>query len=347
MEKAYKGKVGGYIAIKDGDDKHDATHIVLTDTEYRQMLADKARLERELYDAQEAKEHTLTVTAQNAREYRRQADEAARKVQAEAEAEVRQAREDLDKQKKLNASLIDMMKARSNARRGLQPKKKHPGYRFVGKIMQTKTVAGHDKKTGTIYADVWTATLETPYNARLPLEQIEDYVCEELGQKRWGGGLLRYLLIKSWTFKDSPRLWKGSYADAVKKCPDDCCLFDYKFAANPKTRLWEIQIWTTKGIRAADDMMNPIKIKQSKSQKDEEQEQKSADPVADREADFVSDLDYLFEEEDPPKKRKIMVTWSDENDDDGFIDDGPEPDAKQKSLDEWIRERKRLNGYDF
>ena len=119
--------------------------------------------------------------------------------------------------------------------------------------MQTKVISGHDKKEGAIYTEVWTATLESPYNATIPIHQIQDKIFEDL---KGTDGILSKLYIKYWTYQDSPVIWKGTYADAMKDNESkENYLFDYKFMINPKSQLWEIQITTTKSIRALAEMM--------------------------------------------------------------------------------------------
>ena len=74
-------------------------------------------------------------------------------------------------------------------------------------------------------------------------------------------GILEKLYVKYWKIKGTSTLWKGTYADAIKDSNDQNYLFDYKFMVNPKSGLWEIQITTTKSIRALSEMMNPPKDK--------------------------------------------------------------------------------------
>ena len=184
------------------------------------------------------------------------AEKAANERVADANAKVAAAEAERDRQASLNTNLLRIIRERANAKRGLQPKKKHPGYRFSGKIMQTKTVRGHNRKEGTLYADVWTATIETPYDATIPLRQIEDRI---FGDLRGADGILHRLGINYWKFKEDPaRPWKGKYSDAVspEDNPDGLnYLFDYKFMINPKSQLWEVQITTTKPIKALAEMM--------------------------------------------------------------------------------------------
>ena len=120
--------------------------------------------------------------------------------------------------------------------------------------MQTKAIAGHDKKTGAIYTDVWTATLETPYDGTIPIHQIQDRIFSDLMGTE---GILEKLYVKYFTYKDnSSVIWKGSYSEAIDGADaNKNYLFDYKFMINPKSRLWEVQITTTKSIRALAEMM--------------------------------------------------------------------------------------------
>ena len=66
------------------------------------------------------------------------------------------------------------------------------------------------------------------------------------------------LYVNYWMFRDSTKLWKGDYLSAIdeKDNPEKKnYLFDYKFMINPKSKLWEIQITTTKSIMALEEMM--------------------------------------------------------------------------------------------
>ena len=116
------------------------------------------------------------------------------------------------------------------------------------------TINGHDKKTGAIYTDVWTATLETPYDGTIPIHQIQDRIFSDLMGTE---GILEKLYVKYFTYKDNNSvIWKGSYSEAIDGADTNKnYLFDYKFMINPKSRLWEVQITTTKSIRALAEMM--------------------------------------------------------------------------------------------
>lgn len=255
MEKAYVGMMGGYAVLKDGDEKHKASHIVLTIDEYNTLIRDKKSLKSQLDEEKTAHTNDVNEINRKAVAYKKKADEDAQAVKDAAEKRVAAAEAETERQTNLNRNLLRITKERANAKRGLQPKRSHSGYRFSGKIMQTKTIAGHDKKTGAIYTDVWTATLETPYPGTIPIHQIEDKIFEDL---KGTDGILNKLYVNYWTIQDSTKLWKGDYQSAIdeKDNPErKNYLFDYKFMVNPKSKLWEVQITTTKSIRALAEMM--------------------------------------------------------------------------------------------
>lgn len=243
------------LADRYDSEKGDATHVRMTVEEYDKLLSTISSYKSKLSAEQTA--HKNDVAAEQNRSIQdhndivKQANEAINQANARADA----AEAEKERQTNLNNNLLRITRERSNAKRGLQPKKKHSGYRFSGKIMQTKTISGHDKKTGAIYTDVWTATLETPYPGIIPIHQIEDKIFDDL---KGTDGILNRLYVNYWMFRDSTKLWKGDYLSAIdeKDNPEKKnYLFDYKFMINPKSKLWEIQITTTKSIMALEEMM--------------------------------------------------------------------------------------------
>ena len=239
------------------DEKHRATHMLLSLEEYETLCDERDQAIRDRNEMKQA-----------AKDYKRKADskanDAIREANDNATVQIEQMRvrmesaeAEAERQTNLNRNLLRITRERANSKRGLQPKKEHSGYRFVGKIMQTKTICDHDKKEGAIYTDVWTTTIETPYDASIPIHQIKDKIFEDLCEE---GGIFEKLYIISWICTESGDLWKGTYAETMenaKKFEQEGrnILFDYKMMANPKTKLWEIQITTTKSIRALAEMM--------------------------------------------------------------------------------------------
>lgn len=244
-------------SYKPADAKHPMTGYYLTEQELRRKDADIGAAN---YEAKEAKRDAKSkidyAKGQAASEIREAKENAAAQIDA-MRIKLEAAEAEIDRQKNLNRNLLRITRERANAKRGLQPKKEHSGYRFSSKIMQIKTICDHDKKEGAIYTDVWTATIETPYDASIPIHQIKDQIFDDL---RDDGGIFDELYITSWVYKENGDLWKGTYAEAMESAKEfdqegKNILFDYKMMANTKTKLWEIQITTTKSIRALASMM--------------------------------------------------------------------------------------------
>ncbi len=241
------------------DEKHRgmATHMLLSIEEYETLCDERNEAIRARNKmASDAKAYKEKVDTSARVAIRDANDNAAAQIE-QMRVRMETAEAEAERQTNLNRNLLRITRERANAKRGLQPKKTHDGYRFTGKIMQTKTICGHDKKEGAIYTDVWTATIETPYDATIPIHQIKDHIFNDL---RSDGGILEKLYIKSWIFKESGDMWKGTYLEALENAErfdmeGKNILFDYKMMANPKTGLWEIQITTTKSIRALKEMM--------------------------------------------------------------------------------------------
>lgn len=132
----------------------------------------------------------------------------------------------------MNLNLRRIAMERANAKRGLRPKKEHPGYiiLFANQYKQRYQMGS---------ADVWHCRLQTPYDASLPLEQIEDNLWKELGEILWPMGV--------WAIQDVEK--NGKYRTW---CNDDgvevCGIYRWGFQDNYRSGFWEFDFFTTKNI---------------------------------------------------------------------------------------------------
>lgn len=264
MEYAYKktgfmGKITYEPASEAGGE-----YVILDRDEYNKLEHDRKMYEYWWESEKKSHADDLTKVKKEAEEYKRKIDAAViekiNSVKQNTRKELESTEEALDRQIGLNDNLLRIMKERANSKRGMQPKKQRSGYRFVGRIMQTKTISGHAKETGAIYTDVWTATLETPYDAAISIYDIEDRIQYDLFgvYGKDNGGLLKKMEIKNIWCEDGTA-WRGTYAELVKWKKQynhiGNYLFDFKYMINPKTRLWEVQITTTDPISVIPDLM--------------------------------------------------------------------------------------------
>ncbi len=241
----YKSALGSWTEAKAGDTKHSPTHKLLSTQEYETLL-DKIR------QAQKEKTDAIQQGISDVETYKKQAQ----RDLEEAKEQLAAAQVEVEQQRSLNANLLRIARERANAQRGLTPKKEHMGYRFSGKISQTKVKAGYSKKTGVLYAASWVATLETPYNGTIPLSSIKNVITEDLTEN----GVLSSIGVQWWYNPESGGLWAGDYSDALANDSENSRLFDYKFSINPRTGFWEIELHTTKEIRPTASMMGQYKI---------------------------------------------------------------------------------------
>ena len=245
-DRVYHG-IAGWRAE---DEKHEATHIIISLDEYHQICGERKR-------AIEDREKIIRDAKKFVEKKKMEADANVSKAQEEAsekiktmEAQVEKAEAEAKRQAELNRNLLRITRERANAKRGLRPKKNHSGYRIAGKIMQRSIVSGYSKKNGPEHSDAWVVTLECPYDATIPIEQIKDRIIGDLTN----GGILEQMKV-NYLLTDST-LWKGRYADAVKKKEaNQNYLFDYRFMTNTKSGLWEIQISATDAITMPPDMV--------------------------------------------------------------------------------------------
>ena len=267
MEYAYKknGFIGkGYTY----EPSSNGPYVVLDKDDYDMLKHNHDAYKYQLEIEKVRHQEDVEKARQDAEEYKEKVDAAAlekiRVANQTADKKIESIKSDLNKQIKLYNYLLQIMKERANAKRGLQPKKQRSGYRFVGKIMQTKTISGHDKQTGAIYTDVWTATIETPYDASISFQDIEERVQTDLFRKLDDdgyindGGILTKNGIENLGYNNG-RLWKGTYTELNDWKKENNAsgnyMFDFKFMINPKTQLWEIQITTTDPIPMISDFV--------------------------------------------------------------------------------------------
>lgn len=250
MEKACKGMMGGYSVLKEGDSR-TPTHVVLTSLEYDELQKKVSSLKAELSSEQRGRELDKI-------EFDRRLRESAQKMK-EMRDQVFAAEEEVTRQQDLNDNLLRISKERANAQRGLQPKRKHNGYRYAGKIMQVKILDSRGRGSKYVYA--WSVVLETPYDCEISAEAIRDKI--ELDFTRVDGILpmlgiayFREDQINGRGSVDGHNIWRGSYSTAVSKNPGNV-LFDYRYQANPVSGLWEVQIMTSEQIPVIPELSGP------------------------------------------------------------------------------------------
>lgn len=171
------------------------------------------------------------------------------------------AEADLKKAEDLHANLIRIMRERANQARGIKPKKDHDGYvvlesrqwteRYAEDIWDTdehkKQYNNDDNRKLAIengylridrkIADVWKSVMQTPYNASLPIEQIQGQIESEIGAVLADIGVENRLKAEyNGTYYDF-----GAHDDGRKKNG----MYRWTYRANYRSGLWELELFTT------------------------------------------------------------------------------------------------------
>ncbi len=235
MEKAYIGMMGGYAVLKEGDEKHTASHIVLTVDEYNNLIRSrnsyKNKLELEKIDHETEMKEEKIITERHKEQINREAqkkiDEAVKRAEkAEKEAEY---------QKGLNHTLLVISKNRANADRKLRPKKEHSGYVVVSSTEKSiKYKDGHYTKE----TKVWDTVIQSPYNMDFPEEQVRRQIKEDLFDE-W---LIGEIGINATWGRDISELFDDDEYNRLN------CKIEERIRANFRSGYWEIIYTHTKSL---------------------------------------------------------------------------------------------------
>ena len=166
MEYAKKSALGGY---KTTQDDQDATHVVLTVQEYKQMKEDAAALRQELSNARVAHNFELQQVRHDAAAEIEKEKEAARQAIDQSCQYAQEQKQQCDYERGLNENLRRICRERANADRGLKPKTQHTGYVVLSsKERLYKYRVGTKQKTVIL----WETILEMPFTVDLTPEQV-------------------------------------------------------------------------------------------------------------------------------------------------------------------------------
>ena len=252
IQDMYKSMVG-WAEYKTGDEKHDPTHKLISFEDWERIIDHVNSLNEKIKD----KDQKLFNKEKEIDGIRTEYAEKIAKINIKNTADITGLQEELLRQKNLNDNLLRIAKERANAKRGLQPKKKHTGYRYIGKISQIKVIKEHTKK-GNTYESAWTFALETPYDATIPLNQVKDRIHDDLLES---GGICNMMHLNAFITENSDgkkEIGVGEYKDAaeyLKGREQMNFIYDIKYINNPKSRLWEIQIYTTGAIESKTELL--------------------------------------------------------------------------------------------
>ena len=233
MEKAYKGIMGGYSVWKEGNEKHEATHVVLTNDEYQKMRREKKAVEQKLEDKKVDYARRIKELREEANGCIQAAVRQRDEVQAKSDEIIRKCEQERDEALALNVNLKRICRERANAKRGLKPKKKHSGFVIV------RTQEARDRiplRKGYRDLRVYKTTVETPYSVHLAISQAEPMA--------WADGLQK-IFDSAWQDHDANNL-----EDALENHSSTNFVYRQEWQTG-RNDLWEIVCYHTKPITMA------------------------------------------------------------------------------------------------
>lgn len=279
-----KGALGRMIEAEGGVSDPDLAEVRMTEKEYKGFRDRIHRAERAAEVAKSETKQQIDEARRQANQdlyaaKQKAEDEAQRRIniiqQSAADSEKKvfllqeqlaQAEADLQHEKNLNRNMMRIMKERANQVRGIKPKKNHDGYIVLESRQWTQKhteetwdTEDHEKsyadnrgvaiKKGYLKiehkeAKVWKSTLQTPYDASLPLAQVRDRIEKDLG----------YVLNSIGCESRLKPEYNGKYYDFginEEGYPMNG-MYKWQYKANYKMGLWEVEIFTTKSLRVPD-----------------------------------------------------------------------------------------------
>lgn len=299
-----KKTLTGYKKVDGGASEPDAEYYIETAEEHEESLQRVRDAQDMAYRANESAEREKKAVADRAdRQFRQYAAQ----VEADAEKRVQKAEtvvaerderisslkeeiEELETQlrnaKHLYRNMQRIMKERANQTRGIRPKKEHDGYvvlesrqwseRYTEEVWDTKDHKeryDNDKDRRTALkngylridhktADVWKSIIQTPYNSSLPINQIRDRIEEEIGD------VLDDINVEEQVIPE----YNGAYYNfgTNEEGYERNGMYRWKYRANYRSGLWELEIFTTKSLRVPEYRRPPQKLKGKKKVAEED-----------------------------------------------------------------------------
>ena len=325
MTRFYKKGPLGMVKAEAGMSDPDVAEVRMSMKEYRGLLDDIQSAEKSAASARAMAEDRIDRIKENAREkiedVRRQAEADAEKKAAAAQTDARRIGQEVDSlrkqlaeaqaavqnEKTLNENLLRIMRERANQSRSLRPKKKHDGYLVLESrqwkekykvdvwdtedhMMRYGGNFGVARKKGYLRtvqktADTWKSLLQTPYESRIPLDQVRYKVEEELFRK----GILTNIGCTG--------MYDGYKDGAFDK--NENILYRWVFKANHHSRLWELEIYTTNELTVPEYRLPSQKIKE-KSKKRPEPKSESTnirENVVEEGENLFADLEVVDEDD--------------------------------------------------
>ena len=289
MAEFVKKGAMGYSRTKEGYYDRECSHVILTRDEYTELVEENRRLKDYISREPERQQQAVNQVVQ-------QKDEKFQEMQQKAKAHMRDllAREEEAERKaaverELNEQLLRITIERANAKRGIYPKKDNAGYIAIRSSQYNQRYK--DGKKHIKEAPAYKTLLQSPYDASIPRNAIEDEIFHDLfkqdilknirfypcsngiteGQTRPDLLLASpkqaeeelYDALFTGTY-DKNVFLEGKYEDNVGETKDDTnILYRIQLIQSFEHGFWEVELFHTReiGVPVPESMRKPQKGK--------------------------------------------------------------------------------------
>ena len=300
MPRFYKKTALGFMSEAEDSDDPEVTEVRLTADEFQRLREQIARFRKE---AEVARSDAARQEVDARRRIDRELTDHKRKVDAQADSIVAEARKEVEvcelviesqkeqlekvkaelrNEKSLNVNLLRIMRERANQARGIRPKKNHDGYIVLGSRQWTEKYTEevwdseeHAEKYGN--GEYRSHAIKQGY---LRLEKKMVNTWRSIIQTPYSASLPVEPVrarVKKEIGKVSADIGVEYHIDETNKdnCHDwqipdyeECAnvLYRAQYSANYKTGFWELTIYTTKSLRVPENRC-PVKQERTQRQK--------------------------------------------------------------------------------
>lgn len=223
MENVYKGALGGY---KPADGSHAATHVILTESEYNDMVKESIQLRKSLDDERVKSANDIRAVEKNyAKENAEHID-----TVINLKSKVKKLEGEVTSEKRKNANLIRICRERANSARGLKPKTEHSG--FV--VLSTSSYIERINKNDALLA--FKTVIQTPYDMCMDLCVVNDMWWDELPWEVCDIGFLDANLGQNVSYR-------------LKSYPkEENHIFKYALKLQRNRKFWEVEVYHSQPI---------------------------------------------------------------------------------------------------
>jgi hypothetical protein len=173
-----KKTVLGYKPVPGGYSDPECTHVILTKSEYDEILREKSQAEQKIWTTEYEAGRAVKRAQNEALESVRKAENDARIKIEGIERALEAEKAESGYQRRLNENLLRISKERANADRKLRPKKGHAGYIIALTVEKEQRYKDAYGRWGMVR--LWETTIQSPYTVNFTEEQARRQIHEDL-----------------------------------------------------------------------------------------------------------------------------------------------------------------------